>query len=241
MMLHPRMPETVKDNKIDPMCEEVGMVLPPKIKKSIVRLIPVSSTIATEGQESTKEFFPNQSTMHEGSFSMSDIVGTQTPLEIRSETDQLIGHKLVKALSNFKHDVVAPLSPTILCNTLAEKEAIVVSKKGNQWCNQKNFLRGQTSKVVRDLLTKKWIIIKANKQLGVSNLKQYRDTNAKLLSASNFKAFKQLAEMSMFLESIQKLAKVKTEKKKNMKKYKKKKSMTNEEDAPEWWWLVTTF
>jgi predicted house-cleaning noncanonical NTP pyrophosphatase (MazG superfamily) len=87
--------------------------------------------------------------------------------------------------------------------------------------------------VVRDLLTKKWIIIKANKQLGVSNLKQYRDTNAKLLSASNFKAFKQLAEMSMFLESIQKLAKVKTEKKKNMKKYKKKKSMTNEEDAPE--------
>jgi hypothetical protein len=132
MMLHPRMPETVKDNKIDPMCEEVGMVLPPKIKKSIVRLIPVSSTIATEGQESTKEFFSNQSTMHEGSFSMSDIVGTQTPLEIRSETDQLIGHKLVKALSSFKHDVVAPLSPTILCNTLAEKEAIVVSKKGNQ-------------------------------------------------------------------------------------------------------------
>jgi predicted house-cleaning noncanonical NTP pyrophosphatase (MazG superfamily) len=83
------------------------------------------------------------------------------------------------------------------------------------------------------LLTKKWIIIKANKQLCVSNLKQYRDTNAKLLSASNFKAFKHLSEVAMFLESIRKLAEMKTEKKKNMKKYKKKKSETNGKDAPE--------
>jgi hypothetical protein len=51
MMLHPRMPEAVKDNKIDPMCEEAGLVLLPKIKKSIVRSFPVSSTIANEGQE----------------------------------------------------------------------------------------------------------------------------------------------------------------------------------------------
>jgi hypothetical protein len=86
--------------------------------------------------------------------------------------------------------------------------------------------------VVQNLLTKKWIIIKTNKQLGISNLKQYRDTNAKLLSASNFKAFKQPTEVAMFLESIRKLAEVKT-KKKNMKKYREKKSVTNEEDAPE--------
>jgi hypothetical protein len=85
------------------------------------------------------------------------------------------------------------------------------------------------------LLTKKWIIIKANKQLCVSNLKQYRDTNVKLLSASNFKAFKHLNEVAMFLESIRKLAEMKIEKKKkkNMKKYKKKKSETNGKDAPE--------
>jgi predicted house-cleaning noncanonical NTP pyrophosphatase (MazG superfamily) len=87
--------------------------------------------------------------------------------------------------------------------------------------------------VVQNLLTKKWIIIKTNKQLGISNLKQYRDTNAKLLSASNFKAFKQPTEVAMFLESIRKLAEVKTKKKKNMKKYREKKSVTNEEDAPE--------
>jgi hypothetical protein len=87
-------------------------VLFAKIKKSIARSFPASSTIANEGQESfkvaqvvtvalqlmlatpvrmnieqnaktvgeelsisTKEFFPNQSTRHEGSFSMLDIVG----------------------------------------------------------------------------------------------------------------------------------------------------------------------
>jgi ERCC4-type nuclease len=53
----------------------------------------------------------------------------------------------------------------------------------------------------------------------------------KLLSVSNFESFKQLTEVTMFLESIQKLAEVKTEKKKNMKKYKKKKSLINEEEA----------
>jgi hypothetical protein len=211
MMLHPRMPEAVKDNKIDPMCEEAGLVLLPKIKKSIVRSFPVSSTIANEGQESfkvaqvvivaphqmlatsarmnieqkakivgeeisvpTKEFFPNHSTRHEGSISMLDIVGTRTPLQIRSEVDQLIGHKLAKALSSFKHDVIAPLSPSILCNTSSEKEAVVVSKKGNQRCNQKLLSQRPNIKVVQDLLTKKWIIIKANKQLGVSNLKHTR-------------------------------------------------------------------
>jgi hypothetical protein len=142
-------------------------------------------------------------------------------LQIRSEADQLIGHKLVKALSSFKHDVVAPLSPSFLCNTSSKKEAVVVRKKGNQRCNQKLLSRRPNIKVVWDLLTKKWIIIKANKQLGVSNLKQYRDTKAKLLSARKFKAFKQLTEVAMFLKSIWKLVEVKTEKK-NMKKYKKR-------------------
>ncbi|GJM88133.1 hypothetical protein PR202_ga04160 [Eleusine coracana subsp. coracana] len=38
----------------------------------------------------------------------------QTPLLIRSEADQLIGHKLIKVLSNFKQNVVAPLSSSNL-------------------------------------------------------------------------------------------------------------------------------
>jgi hypothetical protein len=45
MMLHPRMLEAVKDNKIDPMCEEAGLVLLSNIKKSIVRLFSVSSNV----------------------------------------------------------------------------------------------------------------------------------------------------------------------------------------------------
>jgi hypothetical protein len=51
MMLDPRMLEEVKDNKTDPMCEDVGLMLLPKIKKSITRPIPVSSTTTNEGQE----------------------------------------------------------------------------------------------------------------------------------------------------------------------------------------------
>jgi hypothetical protein len=121
---------------------------------------------------------------------MPDMVGTQTPLQTRSETDQLIGHALIKSLSSFKQNGIAPLSPSILYNTSSEKEAIVVSKIGNQQCNKKLLFQKPNIKVVRDMLTKKWIIIKANKQLGVSNLKQYRDTYMKLLSASNVKAFK---------------------------------------------------
>jgi hypothetical protein len=48
MMLHPRMLEAVKDNKTDPMHEEVGLMLHPKIKKSITRLILVSSSTTNE-------------------------------------------------------------------------------------------------------------------------------------------------------------------------------------------------
>jgi hypothetical protein len=34
-----------------------------------------------------------------------------SPLLLRSEVEQLVGHELIKALSDFKHLVVAPLSP----------------------------------------------------------------------------------------------------------------------------------
>jgi hypothetical protein len=83
-----------------------------------------------------------------------------------------------------------------------KKEAVVVSKTGNQCCNKKLLSRKPDIKVIRDLLTKKWIRIKANKQLGVSNLKQYQHSYTKLLSASNIKAFKQLIEVAMFQSQL---------------------------------------
>jgi hypothetical protein len=85
--------------------------------------------------------------------------------------DQLVRHELIKSLSSFKQNARAHLSPSILYNTSSKKEAVVVSKVGNQCCNKKLLSRKPEIKVVQDLLTKKWISIKANKELGVSNLK----------------------------------------------------------------------
>jgi hypothetical protein len=113
-----------------------------------------------ENSVSTTEFFPRKNTMQEGSFSMAD---TQTPLQTRSEADQLIVHALIKSLSSFKQNEIAPLSPSILYNSSSEKEVVVVSKTGNQGCNRKLLFRKPNIKVIRDLLTKKWIIIKLNR------------------------------------------------------------------------------
>jgi hypothetical protein len=44
-----------------------------------------TKTVGEDISIPTKEFFPNQSTRHVRSFSMSNIVGTWTPLQIRSE------------------------------------------------------------------------------------------------------------------------------------------------------------
>jgi hypothetical protein len=189
--------DVISNNKIDPMCEEVELMLLSKIKKSITISILNSSWTTNEGQESfkvtptviaaphlmvatpermhleqkvkilmeensvsTTEFFPSKNTMQEGSFSMAV---TQTPLQTRSEADQLIVHALIKSLSSFKQNEIAPLSPSILYNSSSEKEVVVVSKTGNQGCNRKLLFRKPNIKVIRDLLTKKWIIIKLNR------------------------------------------------------------------------------
>jgi hypothetical protein len=56
----------------------------------------------------------------------------QTPLMVRSEAEQLVGQQLIKALSNFKHDMVYPLSPHILQNTSSEREIIIGNKIDTQ-------------------------------------------------------------------------------------------------------------
>jgi hypothetical protein len=121
------------------------------------------TVVVEENSVSAKDFFPNQNTMQEGSFSMPNMAGTQTPLQIRSEADQLIGHELIKSFCSLKQNVISHLSPSILYNTSFEKEAIVVSKMVNQCCNKKLLSQKPDIKVVQDLLTNKWIIIKANK------------------------------------------------------------------------------
>jgi hypothetical protein len=42
-----------------------------------------------------------------------------------SEADQLIGHVLIKSLSSFKQNEIAPLSSSILYNSSSKKEAVV--------------------------------------------------------------------------------------------------------------------
>lgn len=60
--------------------------------------------------------------------------------------------------------------PHILPNTLPKKKARVVSLERNQCCDQKLVIKNRphksSFKVVRDMLTKKWIIVKKHKQLG---------------------------------------------------------------------------
>jgi hypothetical protein len=63
--------------------------------------------------------------MQEGRFSMLDMADTQTPLQTRSEVDQLIGHALIKSLSSFKQNEIAPSSPSILYNSSSEKKQLL--------------------------------------------------------------------------------------------------------------------
>jgi hypothetical protein len=68
---------------------------------------------------------------------MLDMADIQTPLQIRAEAEQMIGHELIKSLISFKQNAVAPLTPSILYNTSSKKEEVVVSKKGSPGCKKK--------------------------------------------------------------------------------------------------------
>jgi hypothetical protein len=60
--------------------------------------------------------------------SLQDI---QSPMLFRSEAEQLCGHELLKALSNFKQSTVASLSPSIQQNKLLEKEGVGMHPEDN--------------------------------------------------------------------------------------------------------------
>jgi hypothetical protein len=82
----------------------------------------------------------------------------QTPLIIRSEAEQSVGHQLIKVLSNFKQNVVAPLSSSNM-RTSFGKEIVSMSTGSNQRHSRKSNFKIKTQKpvvkVTRDMLTKK--------------------------------------------------------------------------------------
>jgi hypothetical protein len=125
----------------------------------------------------------------------------QTPSMIRSEVEQSIGHQLIKALSNFKQSIVAPLSSTNL-HTSSRKQIVFVSTRSNQRHNQKSKFKIKTQKLVIkvtcDMLTKKWIFIRRDKLLDDCALKPFH--------ASRFEVVKKLYEMAMFMEALRKLS-----------------------------------
>jgi hypothetical protein len=77
---------------------------------------------------------------------------------IRSEAEQSIGHHLIKALSIFKQNAVAPFSSSNL-HTSVGKEVVSVSMWGNHRCSRKSKFKIKTQKpvvkVTHDMLTKK--------------------------------------------------------------------------------------
>jgi hypothetical protein len=87
--------------------------------------------------------------------SLQDI---QSPMLFRSEAEQLCGHELLKALSNFKQSTVASLSPSIQQNKLLEKEGVGMHPEDNQsHSRQQNIKiksRKSEFKVLRDMSTK---------------------------------------------------------------------------------------
>jgi hypothetical protein len=95
--------------------------------------------------------------------------------------------------------VVAPLSSSNL-RTSFGKEIVSVSMGSNQRHSQKSKFKIKTQKpvvkVTRDMLTKKWIFIKRDKQLDDSTLKP--------IHASKFEVVKK-SEMAMFMEVLRKL------------------------------------
>jgi hypothetical protein len=56
----------------------------------------------------------------------------QSPMLFRSKADQLCGHELIKALSNFKQSMVAYLSPSTRHNKSLEKEVAGMHPEDNQ-------------------------------------------------------------------------------------------------------------
>jgi hypothetical protein len=134
-----------------------------------------------------------------------------SPLLLRSKAEQLTGHQLIRALNTFKHQEVAsaPLS-SFFVHASPEKGKVVMSMEDKQCCSPKLKsrikFRKSGFKVVRDLLAKKWIFVKTQKQLD--------DLTPKPLTVCKIEDIKKFSEVALFMEAIRNLTEA-SEKDKN--------------------------
>jgi hypothetical protein len=79
-----------------------------------------------------------------------------------------VGYELIEALSKFMLLNVPPLSPSSRHESSSTFEAIVIYPKENQSSYRQRKVKSKSKKLgfklVRDLLTKKWIVIKKDPQ-----------------------------------------------------------------------------
>jgi hypothetical protein len=93
----------------------------------------------------------------------------QTPVMVRSEEEQLVGYEFIKALRNLKLSMVPHLSLSSRHESPSNNEAIVVHLNGNQSYDRQKKVKIKSRKsgfkVVHNMLTRKWDVVKKDRQL----------------------------------------------------------------------------
>jgi hypothetical protein len=121
----------------------------------------------------------------------------------------LARQQLIKALNNFKHKVVHPQSLPTLQNTASERKVTVESKKDAQRYNMKMKhkikLHKPCIKVVQDMLIKRWIFIKKDKQPGNLTFKQILNTRRKPSRVRSIETVKELSNVAMHMIATKKI------------------------------------
>jgi hypothetical protein len=114
------------------------------------------------------------------------------PMLLRSEVEKLVGQELIKALSDFKQLAVVLFSPNNQhCNS-SMKESFVEHPVDTQSfiCHQRAKIncRKPVVKVVRDMLTKKWVFVQKNKKLSARPPVMVKREDKQLAGRALFKA-----------------------------------------------------
>jgi hypothetical protein len=98
----------------------------------------------------------------------------QSPMLLRSEAEQLVGHELIGALSDFKQLAVTLLSPQAqqLYSPVrnSKVEHLVSTQSFSRQRKTTINCRKPVVKVVRDLLTKKCVFVKRSNHMSAKSL-----------------------------------------------------------------------
>jgi hypothetical protein len=93
----------------------------------------------------------------------------QTPLIFRSKKEQLVGYELIKALRISMLSLLSTLSSITHYESLLNNEALIVHPKDKQSRDRQRKPKIKSSKpsfkLVRDILIKKWVVVKKDRQL----------------------------------------------------------------------------